>query len=264
MFVHLMMPVTLLTAVAPAQVHSGDIALGLQQGRVATGSGYSGSQLVTERVFTTELGITFPNFTDSPGFDCLPGTFPAGSRNGFRILDSLRKWNELDFDTIPPERMEISYITLTRETPAVPGSVEGFTLTVGSNGTWHRHLDYTLLSPASDGVYLLSLEIFSDDSAIMSSAPFWIVFGQNSGSSQLAAATQWVRDHLLVQACSDIDFNNDGLFPDTADIDDFLTVFSGGACSTGTCDPIDFNGDNLFPDTLDIDNFLAVFSGGSC
>ncbi|MFO0830283.1 MAG: hypothetical protein U0637_00435 [Phycisphaerales bacterium] len=64
--------------------------------------------------------------------------------------------------------------------------------------------------------------------------------------------------------CDSIDYNNDGLFPDTADIDDFLSVFSGGPCSTGTCADIDFNNDGLFPDTLDIDSLLSVFSGGAC
>jgi hypothetical protein len=53
--------------------------------------------------------------------------------------------------------------------------------------------------------------------------------------------------------------------PDTLDIDDFLSVFSGGPCSNDpNCDAIDFNGDGLFPDTADIDAFLAVFSGGTC
>ncbi|MFO0830446.1 MAG: hypothetical protein U0637_01260 [Phycisphaerales bacterium] len=65
-------------------------------------------------------------------------------------------------------------------------------------------------------------------------------------------------------ACDPIDFNADGLSPDTADIDDFLSVFSGGACSTGTCGDIDFNNDGLFPDTSDIDVLLRVFSGGPC
>ncbi|MFO0830444.1 MAG: hypothetical protein U0637_01250 [Phycisphaerales bacterium] len=64
--------------------------------------------------------------------------------------------------------------------------------------------------------------------------------------------------------CDAIDFNGDGLFPDTADIDDFLAVFSGGACSTGACGDIDFNNDGLFPDTTDIDSLLSVFSGGPC
>ena len=64
--------------------------------------------------------------------------------------------------------------------------------------------------------------------------------------------------------CDGIDFNNDGLFPDTLDIDDFLSVYSGGACSSGDCNDIDFNNDGLFPDTLDIDALLSVFSGGPC
>mgnify|MGYP000959245641 CR=1 FL=1 len=64
--------------------------------------------------------------------------------------------------------------------------------------------------------------------------------------------------------CDSIDFNNDSLFPDTADIDDFLSVFSGGSCSTGNCNDVDFNNDCLFPDTADIDTLLFVFSGGAC
>jgi hypothetical protein len=65
--------------------------------------------------------------------------------------------------------------------------------------------------------------------------------------------------------CDSIDFNGDGLFPDTADIDDFLSVFSGGPCSNDPlCGDTDFNNDGLFPDTLDIDSLLSVFSGGPC
>ncbi|MFO0833261.1 MAG: immunoglobulin domain-containing protein [Phycisphaerales bacterium] len=64
--------------------------------------------------------------------------------------------------------------------------------------------------------------------------------------------------------CDSLDFNTDGLYPDTADIDDFLSVFSGGPCSTGACADLDFNNDGLFPDTTDIDALLSVFSGGPC
>ncbi|HEX2838203.1 MAG TPA: hypothetical protein VHN77_08780, partial [Phycisphaerales bacterium] len=46
--------------------------------------------------------------------------------------------------------------------------------------------------------------------------------------------------------CDTIDFNNDGLFPDTMDIDDFLSVFSGGPCSNDpNCGDIDYNNDGL-------------------
>jgi hypothetical protein len=65
-------------------------------------------------------------------------------------------------------------------------------------------------------------------------------------------------------ACDSVDFNTDGLFPDTQDIADFLTVFGGGACPTGTCGDIDFNNDGLFPDTEDIAAMLRVFAGGPC
>ncbi|HEX2839244.1 MAG TPA: cytochrome c peroxidase, partial [Phycisphaerales bacterium] len=71
-------------------------------------------------------------------------------------------------------------------------------------------------------------------------------------------------------ACDDIDFNNDGLFPDVLDIADFLTVFAGGVCDgqqpgdTPCNTDIDFNNDTLFPDTTDIQSFISVFGGGPC
>jgi probable HAF family extracellular repeat protein len=64
--------------------------------------------------------------------------------------------------------------------------------------------------------------------------------------------------------CDSIDFNRDNNYPDTADIDAFLRVFSGGTCPTSQCGDIDFNNDGNFPDTNDISTFLRVFSGGSC
>ncbi|HEX2838695.1 MAG TPA: CHRD domain-containing protein [Phycisphaerales bacterium] len=76
--------------------------------------------------------------------------------------------------------------------------------------------------------------------------------------------TSTIAELAVGSACDSVDFNGDGLFPDTADIDDFLSVFSGGPCSTGTCGDTDFNNDGLFPDTLDIDALLSVFSGGPC
>ncbi len=72
-------------------------------------------------------------------------------------------------------------------------------------------------------------------------------------------------DPFVGVVCDTIDFNGDGLFPDTTDIDDFLSVFSGGPCGNDpNCGDTDFNNDGLFPDTLDIDSLLSVFSGGPC
>jgi formylglycine-generating enzyme len=66
-------------------------------------------------------------------------------------------------------------------------------------------------------------------------------------------------------ACDAIDFNADGLFPDDADLVDFLSVLAGGSCSPGnTCNDIDFNNDGLFPDDEDLIAFLRVLAGGNC
>jgi hypothetical protein len=110
-------------------------------------------------------------------------------------------------------------------------------------------------------------------------------FGNNDGGSlvpglQVAAssdnnttlnANEYVRVRLCdvrvggcVPACNSIDFNNDGLFPDDADLIDFLNVLAGGACGTGACDGIDFNNDGLFPDDADLAAFLRVLAGGAC
>ncbi len=89
--------------------------------------------------------------------------------------------------------------------------------------------------------------------------------GEMSGGGYTILGGYW--DVGGTTPCDSIDFNNDGLFPDTADIDDFLSVFSGGPCSTAPtpgCSDIDFNNDSLFPDTADIDALLMVFSGGAC
>jgi hypothetical protein len=64
--------------------------------------------------------------------------------------------------------------------------------------------------------------------------------------------------------CDSIDFNRNGLYPEDADLVDFLSVLAGGACSTSDCSDIDFNNDGLFPSDDDLLSFLRVLAGGSC
>jgi hypothetical protein len=66
------------------------------------------------------------------------------------------------------------------------------------------------------------------------------------------------------EGCADVDFNNNGVFPEDADILDFFNILAGGACSTGNCDPVDFNQNDVFPEDSDILDFFAVLAGGSC
>jgi hypothetical protein len=72
---------------------------------------------------------------------------------------------------------------------------------------------------------------------------------------------------VVPTGCDSIDFNRDGLFPDDADLVDFLSVLAGSACSTDPtpgCADIDFNNDGLFPDDSDLIAFLRVLSGNTC
>ena len=71
-----------------------------------------------------------------------------------------------------------------------------------------------------------------------------------------------------IATCSDIDFNNNGVFPEDQDIVDFFNVLAGAPCPTAdvslpACD-IDFNNNGVFPEDEDVLDFFNVLSGGSC
>jgi hypothetical protein len=65
-------------------------------------------------------------------------------------------------------------------------------------------------------------------------------------------------------SCLDVDFNNNGVFPEDQDIIDLFTVLAGGACPTVECDSVDFNGNGVFPEDQDIIDYFNVLAGGSC
>jgi hypothetical protein len=75
-----------------------------------------------------------------------------------------------------------------------------------------------------------------------------------------ACSTTTTREATL--AFNDVDFNNDGVFPDNQDLIDFIGVFGGQDCPA--CDSVDFNGDGIFPDMADFEEYLVVFGGGNC
>jgi len=178
--------------------HGGDVGLVLDAGVIVTGE-FDGVDHEPRRVFESEFGEVFPDFTDEPGFDTLhPGPFTPGTNIGFNIIDSLRKWNGSDFDTIPIETISITFgPTGPVTTPASPMTVAGFTLPVQADGGWHRHLEFTLNSPASTGIYSLQLELFSTQVGVGNSLPFWIVFNQNDTEENHEAAVAFVEQSLV-------------------------------------------------------------------
>jgi hypothetical protein len=62
--------------------------------------------------------------------------------------------------------------------------------------------------------------------------------------------------------CIDVDFNNDGVYPELEDLAAFLGVLGGGACAG--CDTADFNGDGASGDDRDLRDFLLAMGGQSC
>jgi hypothetical protein len=237
---------------AGAQVHAGDIILRIENGAIRTGSLAD----PTIRVFTTTLGEAAPDFASDPGFDCMPGTFPTGTRNGLRIRRVLRVWDGEDFDMIAPSLMNISFATLSFDSPPEDRVVTGFTLSVGSNGQWHRHVDYTLLAPATPGVHLLDLEVFSTSAAIAASDPFWILFNQGRTSEEVQAAAAWVVANLVSPTPCPADFNQDGGV-DGGDVESFFISWEAGASSA------DVNADGGV-DGSDVESFFTAWQAGGC
>jgi hypothetical protein len=246
-----------LTTTAQAQ-HVGDILLTVREGRIVTGS--LNAQNLPEygqRVFLARLGEAAPNFTADPGFDSVVGTFPAGSRNGFNILDALREWNGTDFSIISQSQLEVSFATLTARTPLEENTVPGFTLSVGSNGQWHRHLDYVLESPATPGFYLYTFEIFSNNAAIAPSEPLYIVFNQDMPRGMEQAVRDFVQQNYVDgEAPCAADFNQDGGV-DGGDVESFFTAW---AIAEPTAD---VNQDGGI-DGADVESFFVVWTAGGC
>jgi hypothetical protein len=66
----------------------------------------------------------------------------------------------------------------------------------------------------------------------------------------------------VIVGCNDVDFNNNGVFPEDQDVTDFFGVLAGATC--GACDDIDFNNNGVFPEDQDVVDFFNVLAGGNC
>lgn len=229
--------------------HLNDMAIGQSQGRIAIGvfqlQGANVVPLLSQRVFITEFG-TFPGFANNPGWDSMAGAFQPGSQIGFNIRRALRKWDGVAFpagsEGIPIERLQIKLgpAANTRLTPTSDESVAGFSLAVNGAGEFHHHPGYTLLDPASDGLYLLETELWSTQPGLQMSMPYWTVFSQNASEEELRVAASWVRANVWQPSCP-ADLNNDGLVDD-ADFVAFVSSYNYLLCDPPGC-PTDFNGD---------------------
>jgi hypothetical protein len=74
----------------------------------------------------------------------------------------------------------------------------------------------------------------------------------------------WGGDYTLTAngTCDDVDFNNNGVFPEDQDVVDFFSVLAGASC--GACNDIDFNNNLVFPEDADVTAFFNTLAGGGC
>ena len=226
-------------------IHLGDLAVGLANGRLATGvflvNGDAPVPLLSERVFICTLG-KFPGFNDDPGFDSLEGTFAASQSIGYSMRGSLRKWTGSGLTTVIDERLQTRFGTAATirlssldDTPVV-----GTSRAANTFGVYHHHIGYTLLAPASDGVYALEFELWAPGGSPATSKPYWFVFNQNSDDATVQNVVAYLKQNVVNETCA-ADLNADGVVDDI-DFVYFVAGYNELVCAPPGC-PYDFNGD---------------------
>ncbi len=211
-----------LAALAPAAhaQHDSDIALAVIDNQITTGSIANNLFTPGQRIFAAEFGELLENFTDEPGFISFPGTFPVPSTIRFHIEGPVLFWSGSAFDTTAGQ-VRIGFGPLSPiDSPLAPAPVPGFALAVNASGEWHRHLEFTLLPPAENGIYLLHLSLEGSSSEAQRSLPFFIVFNQNESEEAHDAAIAWAQANLLPSCTADWDNDAD------ADSDDVIAFFA--------------------------------------
>lgn len=193
---------TTIALTGTAAGHDGDIGLRIVNNRIFTSAVIDTPQgsIVqgVRRVFGAEF-IDFGGapYADDPGLFAEPGTFPT-SQLGFDILGPVLKWDGASFPAapIPAETITIEFGPLSRTTPLANIVVPGFGINVGPAG-FDEHYDFTLNAPASDGIYALSLRLWSDAPGIRESRPFYIIFNWNESEPTHDLAIDWARANLV-------------------------------------------------------------------
>ncbi len=134
------------------------------------------------------------------------------------------------------------------------------------DATNYRLVRNTINSPgAAETLTTTTDTSFEDTTALPGVNYFYFLQVSQSGGAGFRTTTLAGNGEPGFRAqspCASIDFNNDGVFPDDADIADFLAVLAGSGCPE--CNGIDFNNDGIFPDDRDVADFFNVLAGGEC
>jgi len=168
---------------AYAQLHEVDFALTLVDAKITVGIvDLEGNPVFADPVLQGAFGDSgFAGYTADPGFDSFPGTWPIGTSLGFNFLQPLKLWigdGFIDLDPATEETVTFQYgppPPIGASTTTGAGFVEGFTLNVASDGSYHRHYNMYISDDARSGIYLIEIEKFSTAPNIATSDPIWLV-----------------------------------------------------------------------------------------
>lgn len=240
---------------ASAQIHEGDIALGVNGGVLTVGVASDGMGTITERQCVFGVALESQARTTDPGFDTDTGIFASNTELAYFIGAALRKWDGSSFDTIPPEKVRISFgpvpgISTPDTDPIEP--IEGVFVGVSASGEWHTHYAYRLelnglpaTGVTSDGVYLLKLELRANTAAYLPSEPFWLVIAEGASTQELDEAYAFAEANFgcPLSVCI-ADVNGDGMLT-PADFTSWIAAFNAqsSGCdqnNDGVCTPSDF------------------------
>jgi len=179
--------------------HAGDIFVEVVDSTVLTGNLDEATIVHGHAVFGSELGelgAGFEGFADEPGFDAEDGTFAPGTLVGFNIIDALRVWNGSDFSEVSPVPMDVWFPGFDPLRTS-DGFVEGQLIPADDEGGWHHHLNFQLVDPEATGIYLLCLELVTEDADLDDSDPVYIVFNNEADEEDHEAAIEYAHDELM-------------------------------------------------------------------
>ena len=231
-----------------------------------------GVSLITGQIPPGEAEIVFPacvfgadisalGEANDPGFDTGSGAFASGTSMGFNIRRALRRWENADFATIPPETIGISWGPLAPVvTPASDVLVPGIMRPIAVDGSWHTHYKYKISAGARAGVYLLELELTIASGAFLNSQPFWLIVNNGGSTGDVDDAVRWVRDNLSwcdAPACI-ADWDESGGAPNSSD---FLAYLNDYSAQDPRADLAPEGGNGVW-DSADFLAFLNAYAHG--
>ncbi len=152
--------------------------------------------------------------------------------------------------------------------PVIALVVENSNVSGGYAGTGNINLDPDFVD-APNGNFRLNATSPSLDTGNNAFVPASSLLDL-AGASRIAGSAVDMGAYELGggPVCDDIDFNNNGVFPEDQDVLDFFEVLAGGnplTCdAVAGCNDIDFNNNGVFPEDQDIIDFFTVLAGGNC